>query len=348
METANRHPWNEQVTGLLERIALGKAAESIRPESLPEVGAIVELPTWTWAIAAIDVGAKDRGANGERLQLPVQVGWQPGPVVVVPADGHVVLDNNVVGLGHTARGKTVVTATTGTVGTRTTPGEGNLSVPARVDVGTRLRRALVARREQLVDDGKLAYWQTIELLEPIVMSAIRRAEQHVTAEAYDGGVQGPGRALDAADLEAVTNRMLLGEDAKNPGAVQRLIGKCATAAGQFAKVDPQRFIVMAISRDAKAAVRKQVGDPHIGPKVRAMAKQLGTTDLDVLLPAYRQRYPADNLSFRRATDALALWKRPTASHFPIQDTDVPEQSFEDMVAERVDRRRHIANLRSAA
>lgn len=343
VESLERHSWNEQLVTFVDRYSAGRAAQAISHDDLPDLGAVVVLPTWTWGPARINVGAKDRGPNGEKLALPVPVTWQPSPVLVVPTGQQVEVACSIVGLGYTGRSSATVCAVPGIVSTETTMRTEGLPVPARVRQPVTTRRRIASRLDELVADGHHAYWQIIQLLEPTLSAALLRAVKHVSAEAYEGDDSRAGRALDEADMEAIRTNMLLGTEERT-GVIPRLIEKVASPAGRFAKVDPQRFIVTAIDRDAKAAVRQAVGDPHIGPKVRAVAKELGTEDLDVLLPVYRERYPADNLSVTRARAALDLRRRPSASHFSILDTDVPEQSFEDSVAERIDKARRLAEL----
>ena len=53
-------------------------------------------------------------------------------------------------------------------------------------------------------------------------------------------------------------------------------------------------------------MRRAIGDPHVGPKVRGLARELGTTDVDTIVAAYRRRWPGDHLAADRAGQALSV------------------------------------------
>lgn len=333
---ARRHEWNEQITGLFERIAHGNAAQQVQVPDGP--GALVMLPTWTWAYSLIDVGRKDRHADGSRLLLPVQVSWDLGSVLVVPEGQSVQVTYTAVGMGHMVSGSAKVSCSPGTAREEIIMADEGLPLPVSVVAPSFPSRRLRTKREELAADGQLSYWQTLQMLEDIARAEVRKAERIVAAESREhaGEYAAFERALDEISLESVDNVMLFGRSKDSPGPLARIVERAASSAGTFAKVDPQKWIVTAIRRDAKAEVRRHIGDPHIGPKVRALALELGTRDLEVLLPVYNRRYPADTLSDTRAQAALELWDRPSASTFEVLDADAPLESFEDSLVERLD------------
>lgn len=334
-----RHPWNDQMAGFLHAIGMGELAAHHPRDDLPVRGAVIVLPTWTWGLSAINVGAKDRAKDGSRLSLPIQIGWDGGPLVVLEEGETVTLSWWMVGMGHSRRGEATVTCTDGTDGVdgsfewSAPESETTIPVPVRVTEASvpswRMRQVL----DDLVEDGKLAMWEAMErYLAPALRAALRRSEQQLNAESCETHGAPMGSIFDPVTVDAIETRLLLGDEAKD-GPVRRLLLRCATNTGLFFRVDPQRFMITAIARDAKAEMRRTLGDPHIGPKVRRIALKLGTRDIDAILREYRERYPADNLSARRAEAALGLWELPSAATFPLRVYEGADTTFEDEVVD---------------
>src|SRR5690606_36450028 len=150
VESLERHSWNEQLVTFVDRYSAGRAAQAISHDDLPDLGAVVVLPTWTWGPARINVGAKDRGPNGEKLALPVPVTWQPSRVLVVPTGQQVEVACSIVGRGYTGRSSATVCAVPGIVSTETTMRTEGLPVPARVRQPVTTRRRIASRLDELV------------------------------------------------------------------------------------------------------------------------------------------------------------------------------------------------------
>lgn len=74
----------------------------------------------------------------------------------------------------------------------------------------------------------------------------------------------------------------------------------------FARVDPQRYVMSTLRLAAETAIRWSVGDPHIGRKVREFAQQHSPQELEELVQGYREAFPSDHLSSRRAATAMLL------------------------------------------
>ena len=69
-------------------------------------------------------------------------------------------------------------------------------------------------------------------------------------------------------------------------------------------MDPLRYIAVTLRRDAEQEIRRRIGDPRIGPKIRALHRQHPGISLPDLVDRYRELHPQDRLSVRRAAAAL--------------------------------------------
>ena len=196
------------------------------------------------------------------------------------------------------------------------PSRGQLRFPhavtAPVMPASRARRVLAS----LVADGEAARWEAITALEPKALEAVRRAHAEVVAE-VGPAADGTCMLLDRLDVQALADRMLLGDvDTTSPSPVARLIERCLSPSA-FARVDPRRYVTSALRVYATEEIRRAIGDPHVGPKVRAAAAALGTTDVDAVIAYYQARRPADRLGRRRAEAALDILRRATGPPVPF-------------------------------
>lgn len=313
-----RHPWVDNITAMLQRIVHGRAAEQAAADLDTERGgagwSLFVLPAWGWAVSRINVGRKDRVVGSpQRLLLPVRLTWSPAGVLVVAGDRARQASFTAAGMGHSAVG-------TVQLDPGRPAGEGGLPdgvlEPAPV-WGPRAtgRVGVLGELDRLVDDGRAGYWEVMSFLEGKVERALHFATSRASTELLDVGER--ARALDDISLETLRSTMVYGALGQgDPSPIQRLVERC-TAPGTFARVDPERYILTSVRRDARAEVRKALGDPHIGSKIRAVAAELGPVGVDALIAAYRARYPGDRLSVNRALAALSVRAHPNASTYPL-------------------------------
>src|SRR5699024_9606795 len=143
------------------------------------------------------------------------------------------------------------------------------------------------------------------------------ALKHATCAMRNGVVGQPTAALDDITLERIRTEVVYGTDGPS-SPIQRLVERC-TRPGTFARVDPEKYVISSVRTDARAAVRKALGDPHVGSKVRRLATEMPEADLEDLVAAYRQRYPADRLSTTRAEAALSVAPDANAVTVPLHE-----------------------------
>ena len=104
---SDRHPSLVRICAHLDAMIAAQAAAGCGDP--PQSGGVMwAAPAFGWALAAIDVGRKDRAADGTRLLLPVRLTWDT-PVVFVPTGGEVAhLTWSTCAMGHQASGRTEV------------------------------------------------------------------------------------------------------------------------------------------------------------------------------------------------------------------------------------------------
>ena len=299
--SGDRHGWLDALCEHLQAAIWAAAGRrpAHRPGPLADPGRRAALPCWRWAEPAADVGRKARAADGGTLLLPVRIHWQPGPLLLVPRGQPVRAAWRAAGLGLDGDGA---------AGLACTPHPGGTARPGHRPAGTGDRAGGVpgAIAEELAGfaaAGRPARWDLLAMLEPYVRSAVTRAHSRVAIEVAGPAAHSRPSVLDDTDLDAVVDMLLLGGDTGGPGPVARLLDRCLRP-DTFRRVDPLRYIAVTLRRDAEQEIRRRIGDPRIGPKIRALHRQHPALPLPDLVAAYREQHPRDRLSMGRAVAAL--------------------------------------------
>lgn len=345
----DKHGWLDTMCSLLEKTILGQHAASIlaAPDLIPDSAALAQLPVWWWTRPSSPVGRKGRSADGGMLLLPVRINWSPSPVLILAPGSEHRGRWSAVGLGRSGTGTTVLHAG----GPHPSGGypSGAQMVGSDAHFPVLPGRHLVAALRRLVDEGRHARWEALMVLEPWVDLAVRNAHAAVAWEIGGRGevARSAPAVLDPVGLDAVSTRLMLGEDGRDgEGLVGNLLDRCLLPS-TFVKVEPSRYISTTLKRDAEQEIRREIGDPRIGPKVRAMVRTIleeGATVAEVaeqLVDRYNARYPYDKLSDRRARAALNTASDPMALTRPFTERNhvgaVP--NHDDAVISRVDAQR---------
>ena len=272
-------------------------ARDLREADL-DAGPAVLLPVWVWVLPKISVGRKGQ-QNGSPLLLPVRVTFAGGSVA---ATGTEPIDWAVEGLGYSVRGTSRIVGDLielGVCGPQ----------PVRQVVGA-------AEVGQVLQAGEMAWWQMLSEFESMVRVYIPRAHSALRSElgSFSGRETPP--LLNETDIDVLVDRILLGSN-DHPSRAARLIGRCLNGA-TFRRVDPVRYISSSLRRDAEDEVRKLVGDPYQGAKIRAFAKGQGLSDPAAVLEGYTRAYPGDKMGLDRVESALALASSPSASWSSVE------------------------------
>ena len=303
----------------LHAILAGRAAEALLadPAGVPEECGVWIAPSWLWTFSRIDVGRKGRAPDGTRLRLPVRLEWSSGAVTLVEPGDPLEQGWTATGLGHTGSGVIRVEATHRLA--QDVVEENEAGLPTVVELAALDRRQALTVLERAAADGTRARWELMLWLEPHLERALRKAHASVANELAEHW--GSRRTvLDETKLNAIADDMLLGDEGR-PGKVAQLLERCLRS-DTFRKVEPSRYIKETLRRDANTEVRRAIGDPHIGAKVRRVARELGPrSDLDTVIAAYRAKYPRDRLSRDRAVAAMSVSPDVMASWGALPEGD---------------------------
>lgn len=295
-----RHPWLDQLCSHLAAIAVGQAAQQVlKTVDLPKAGAVVVLPTWSWAYPRVDIGRKSMRYDKTPLRLPIRLSYSCGPVLVTEGQELEVTWHGT-GLGRAETGHITVGATG--VPAHELP-DWDDALPGQVAAHTEPAASLHVRLAQLVQAGEAARWElTMSLEEKYIRREMHNSAARVVAEVTDGASVG----LDETTLDTITTRFVYGDpDQEKISPLARLL-QHALVPSQFTKVDPGRWLTVALRRDTERFIRQYLDDvPNVGPKIRRMARELGVESLDDLVAAYRERHPGDRVARGRAASALS-------------------------------------------
>lgn len=312
----DRDGWMGGLCDKLGRILAGQHAQAwldgaYGPIPRGEV-ALAVLPTWYWVPPAINVGRKAKPRSGDgSLLMPVRLNWVDGAVVrVYPVDGTEPTAAWVAsGLGHTGTGRVAIGfADIVPVADPLT------ALPAEVVATVMTRTALMARLRQIAADGRAARWEAISEMEPRIRWALDHAHVAVSIEVDGHDATSAPALLDETTISALADDMLLGERDNGPGFAERLIDLCIDKPAVFVAVDPLKYVVTRTKSEAETVIRRKLGDPHVGRKVRALHRETGESNFERLLDLYRERYPSDALAAPRAAAALSVAGSPMAAN----------------------------------
>lgn len=304
-EAYDRHPNLDTLCGRLQAVMHGRAAEELlaRREEIPARAGVAALPAWTWLRPLISVGRKDKAfGTGENLLMPVRNDWDT-PLVLLVSEESIPLSYRSRGMGHAAAGQSRVVVRTGAKPVAMVDEVPSLA--SMVFVGTAPRTMVIRTLEQIATAGKEAMWEIIQGIEPKLRKELFKAHAYVSHEiAETSGAFQP--MLDEISIDEIQDFMMYGDD-KKPGSVFRLIELCL-APECFLRVDPLKYMSKHLRRDAETQIRRKIGDPHIGPKIREIARNLpdGNRDLARIVAEYRRVYPKDRLSINRAEAAMTV------------------------------------------
>lgn len=176
----------------------------------------------------------------------------------------------------------------------------------------------LATKSDLEADGRLARFELAEALERAVNEALAQRNRYIARE-LEGRLgqtpEGWGTSLnhgaaDAVALENLATELLWGSsfarrDQKD-SVVLRMIHKAATTSINNQPLGS--WFSVNLSARAEEAIRRHIGDPHIGRKVRRLAREMSPMSIDHLLELYRRAHPRDNVGRERIIAALSAGK----------------------------------------
>jgi hypothetical protein len=314
--TDRRHPWNATFCTLLERIAWGRAATTIAERTPRCSFGVACLPVFAWDVPAAKVGRKGVAADGGKLTLPIRIRWSKQPpgahpdgvpdqvpeVCTVNGSTPMRLYWEASGAGHLRHGVTKITASADIDDPEFLFADSIDLVPSHIVVPLMVKTRAVGSLKRLIDDGHTAQWEAISKIENHLSWAFERARASVRNELFDG----QGAVVDDESCTAIKNEILLGgpTSRQKSTTVLRLLDRCLRP-GTFERVDPERYVRTALVSGSETAIRRYIGDPHIGRKIRRLRAEREWKSADELVAEYRRRYPNDCLSTHRTYSALS-------------------------------------------
>lgn len=303
----------------LHRVIMANDAKLLLEDTkaLPVRSTVRIMSSWDWRLPLIQLGRKQLDDEGNpTLLMPVRLAWTGGTIQVTATQQPEVVKGNALGLGHDH-----------TIDSIAFP-------PLKNDRLT--RDQLVSRLRGIVEDGNLALWEQMISMDSQITKTVMRAHASVSKEIANSGHEEES-VLDEIDLQGVISTLTLGKKAeegerqKQPSFYRMFA--LMTQPGAFRAVEPIRFMSWHLRRDAQSEIRKVLDDPHVGPKVRQLSRELPELELAEFVKQYNLRYPHDHLSPKRAMRALTVKPAPHARRISaIEDFHLPhvDQRFSEV------------------
>ena len=255
--------------------------------------------------------------------VDAHLSWSTGSVIAVPRGTQYTAEWHVVEHGRRRSGTSLFAV----VGAD--PAQVDGTYPDGADqpraIGTARAGDYPALLAGLRERARRAEWELLLALEHYLGVSLAAANRRVARE-LDGDLdydavdlyadRSNHGAVDGVSLEKLAGELLFGrEDGGATSVVVRLIRRCATTAINQQPVPA--YLAVNIASAAEEAIRREIKDPHIGRKVRRIARSLGNPDLEAVIAEYRKVHPKDELGRRRALAALSAGKTidSTASSF---------------------------------
>lgn len=287
----------------LSSISWGRAARLLAGQAAP-MSRVHVLPTFLWVRPA--GGRKESDGHLH----PLAVRWDGGPVHVVRSDESVEVAWSAEGLGMTRSGVCTLSAA---------PASGVFedggSHHADALVGIEAARLL----DGLVADEEPARWRALMILDDWVRYRSQAANQSISLEISDG--DSSRGVLDDEQLEEAITQVVFGSEGRH-GRMRSALDRVTDPAASLS-VDPVRYLSAEASRSISEAIRDQIGDPQIGPKIRRLARKMGIgIDLDDLVAEYQRLYPHDRLGRARAIQALTSAPRIEAHRDTVEISEI--------------------------
>ena len=230
--------------------------------------------------------------------MPSRLVWKTGPVVVLTPGVPVELEWHLTCLGHDSRGTLTVLYMEDT-GVQTGY-KGPLSMSPVVREFSSLRHAQRLLRG-IVNQGRDGRWNLVSSLELFTNNKLNRANATGAAELGEFADHAIATVLDDIAIEQLLAEMLYGDGSSS--VITRMVDR-SLLPETFRSVDPMHYFAVGLRARAEEAIRRRIGDPKIGPKIRRVAMRSNASTLDELLAAYKLAHPNDSLAKKRAIAAL--------------------------------------------
>lgn len=172
----------------------------------------------------------------------------------------------------------------------------------------------VLARKRAIADGAAARFELVNALEHHVCDLLE-ASNRLVARELEGrlGDETEGWAptlnhgvADDVALEALATNLLWGADTQADSIVLRMVDRAA-----LTHINNQplgSWFDTNLRARAEEAVRRHIGDPHIGRKIRRFAREQDPASIDELIEMYRRAHPRESVGRDRVIAALSADK----------------------------------------
>lgn len=330
-----RHPYSAELCDRLEQIAWGDDAARILSSPLGKNSmALVQLPVFVWDHPLRTSGRKSKSRQGAAgLLFPVRVKWVgiDSSILLLESGTTVTLEWSAPGCKNIAsRGTMVAHALKQGDTSNTEVMDHNFltRVPSAVSVSSVGRLKVRTALQRFTNVGRDARWRVLRMFEENLRWNFTRALASVDADVLSGtrpSDNGPQlrytlseftRVIDVADAESIQTNILYGSDGEDKSLALTLIQRCLEG-NAFARVDPELYVRRWMFSTAESAIRRHIGDPHIGRTIRQVAREIDSDDPVVVREEFAKRYPKKSLGVSRTEAAL------TAASRAAQATPLP-------------------------
>lgn len=270
----DRHGWLAIWCPLIARIGRGQAAAELLTDiaDLPERGMVVTPQMWMWE-QTTGVGRKGRSRDGGLLRTPVRVKWATNSLAFITDHQVTVPWTATLTKDEAWEGACTFTPSSAGFG-----GDEVLHRPAdTVEQPLLATRQIEALLRSYAEDGIVARWEAMEILQPMVERAVVSANTYLSHDV--ALISGTYRSLlDDITMETLRDEIMFGiAESAQPSVVAKILDR-SLEEERFDKVEPLRHLRLELRRAAQDCVRRTVGDPHIGSRIRALALKENTFD----------------------------------------------------------------------
>lgn len=182
------------------------------------------------------------------------------------------------------------------------------------DYPTGANTPVTASRTALVREGDTARFTLTAELEAHVQWLLETTNRFIARE-IEGrlGDSDEGWAptsnhgvVDKVALDELSTELLWGEEGKDDSTVLRMVERAATTSINNQPLGS--WFDTNLRARCEEAVRRRIGDPHIGRKIRRLYREHNPTSLKELLELYARAHPSESVGPSRVLAALSADK----------------------------------------
>jgi hypothetical protein len=254
----------------------------------------------SWSIAAADLPAE---TTGQLIALPHAANLGAGAAYVHWTPGIVVEPGTVASWRVVERGQEL---------------SGSFTVHSATDIDGEYppgaKAPYAARRSALMALGRAARFQLVESLERHVTELLeasnrlvaREIEGRLGDEAESWAPTANHGVTDKVGLEALATELLWGSGNQPDSVVLRMVDRAATT--HINNQPLGSWFDTNLRARSEEAVRRHIGDPHIGRKIRRLAREQSPSSIEELLEMYKRAHPRESVGRDRVIAALSADK----------------------------------------